>query len=253
MLTKGMDSGLTAGDVLKALAALAMIVTLALLASGCTGANTVQTSSPAILTQKSPVSYLPPVQRRHHGSLWGAGRRLRLYDDLRAREVGDIVTVSVVENAQANKKATTQSDREQELSAGLDSIFGFKWTAQGLVPTSSGESAANLLKTKFNNKFKGTGKTDRSDTMSASIACRVVQVLPSGNLYIKGSRLVQVNFEQQTITLEGVIRPADISPQNIVLSTHVADAKITYSGTGPVSDKQRPGWLSRLLDIVWPF
>jgi len=110
-----------------------------------------------------------------------------------------------------------------------------------------------VLRTSLDNKFQGQGSTSREDTVTASIACRVLQTLPTGNLLILGTRLIQVNFERQVITLEGIVRPADISPDNVILSTRVADAKITYSGTGPVSDKQRPGWFTQLLDIVWPF
>lgn len=253
MVQLKVESKLTKSDLLKGLAVLIIAAGVSFWASGCTTAAKKPTGPEMAAHSSAPVSYLPPVERRHQGSLFGTGRRLRLYDDLRARETGDIVTVSVVENASANKQATTQSDRSQSLDAGISAAFGYKWTNKGFIPAASAPEASSMFKGSFDNKFKGTGKTDRSDSMSASIACRVVKVLPSGNLYIKGSRLVQVNYEQQEMTLEGVIRPADISPKNVVLSTHVADAKISYSGTGPVSDKQRPGWLSRVLDFIWPF
>ncbi len=223
----------------------------AALSSGCT-----TTKAPPVQAgpvEAAPVSYMTPNQSQYAGAIWSPERHLRLYDDLRARQVGDIVTVAIVENASAKKEANTQSDRSSEIDASIDAALGWKWTAKGFVPATNSRDPASILKAKLDNKFKGTGLTDREDTMSASIACRVVQVLPSGNLYIKGSRLVQVNFEHQTITMEGIIRSSDISPSNVVLSTHVAEAKITYSGTGPVSDKQRPGWLVRVLDYVWPF
>jgi flagellar L-ring protein FlgH len=148
-----------------------------------------------------------------------------------------------VENAQAKKTANTTSDRDSTLSASVTNLMGVK------IPTAD----QTVLGTSLANKFAGAGSTDRKSEMSASIACRVVQVLPSGNLYIKGSRLTTVNREKQFITLEGVIRATDISPTNIILSTNVAEARITYNGSGPVSDNQRPGWFTRLMNVIWPF
>ena len=208
-----------------------------------------QSTGPAVNTftplpePNVPVSYLPPVQERHTGSLWTETRHLRLYDDLRARNVGDIVTVEIVENASAKKQANTTSDRDSTISASVTNLLGVK------IP----EADQTALGTSLSNKFSGAGSTDRKSEMSASIACRVVQVMPSGNLYIKGSRLTTVNSEKQFITLEGVIRTTDISPNNVVLSTHVAEARISYNGSGPVSDQQRPGWFTRLMNFIWPF
>ena len=101
--------------------------------------------------------------------------------------------------------------------------------------------------------FDGSGSTSRSGDLSAFITCRVTQVLPNGNLHIVGSREVLVNHETQMIILSGVIRPRDINDDNVILSTFVSDAKIAYSGSGIVNDRQRPGWLANLLNSVWPF
>jgi flagellar L-ring protein precursor FlgH len=89
--------------------------------------------------------------------------------------------------------------------------------------------------------------------MTASIGCTVVEVLPNGNLVIRGSREIEVNGETQYIVLEGVVRPVDVASDNTVKSTQIADAKIYYTGRGVLTDKQKPGWLARLLDHIWPF
>jgi len=212
----------------------------ALLLAGCASAPA---PPPAVTETAAPVAFTPPVEPRTKGSLWSPNRRLRLYEDLRARQVGDIVTVSVVENSDAKNEAETSSDRDSSLDAKVTSLMGYQ------VPTNS----QNFVGATLANKFKGKGSTDRKSEMSTSIACRVVQVMPSGNLHIKGSRLTLVNAEKLFITLEGVIRPSDISPDNVVLSTHVAEARITYTGSGPVSDQQRPGWFTRLMNAIWPF
>jgi len=226
-----------------------LILIAAAVLSGC---NTTQgTAQDIVEPESAPVTYLPPVQPRHAGSLWTEERHLRLYEDLRARNVGDIVTVRIVENATADSKADTTSDRKQSLGVGVDALFGYMWTHPEAA--SARFDPGTMLRTSLDNKFQGQGSTSREDAVTASIACRVLQALPTGNLLIVGTRLVQINFERQVITLEGIVRPADISPDNVVLSTRVADAKITYSGTGPVSDKQKPGWFTQLLDVVWPF
>ena len=100
---------------------------------------------------------------------------------------------------------------------------------------------------------QGTGTTQRSGALSAYMTARVVDVLANGNLFIQGNREVRVNHENQIITLSGIVRPRDISAENVIQSTYIADAQITYSGTGIVNDRQKPGWLTRVIDKVWPF
>ena len=216
------------------------MIAAALILFGCASAP----APPRAVTETAaPVAFTPPVEPRTKGSLWSPNRQLRLYEDLRARQVGDIVTVSVVENSDAKNEAETSSDRDTSLDAKVTSVLGYQ------VPTND----QSFVGTTLANKFKGKGSTDRKSEMTTSIACRVVQVMPSGNLHIKGSRLTMVNAEKLFITLEGVIRPSDISPDNVVLSTHVAEARISYTGSGPVSDQQRPGWFTRLMNAIWPF
>jgi flagellar L-ring protein precursor FlgH len=89
--------------------------------------------------------------------------------------------------------------------------------------------------------------------LSAYITAQVIQVLPNGYLVIQGSRQVRVNNEDQMINVQGIIRTEDINANNIILSTYIAEARIELTGQGVVSDKQRPGWLARILDWVWPF
>ena len=109
------------------------------------------------------------------------------------------------------------------------------------------------IKGSYDSSFKGKGKTTRTENMTAQISARVLQVLPNGNLVIRGSREITVNYEKQLITIQGVIRPADVTPENTIQSNYIADAKIEYIGKGDVSRQQRQGWLTRILDYVWPF
>ena len=195
------------------------------------------------------------------GSLWQVRSSLNgMFIDTKARNIGDIVTVEIDESAKASNKANTETGRTSSLEAGIEKLFGVEdwWTNEVLpdVPDSlpkltpfGNPSVQGSLKS----KFAGDGATTRSGTLSAFITCRVVDVMPNGNLKIVGTREVMVNNENQLIILSGIIRPRDITDENIIMSTFISDAKIAYSGSGIVDDRQRPGWLANLLNNVWPF
>jgi flagellar L-ring protein precursor FlgH len=192
-----------------------------------------------------PPSARIPEQPADEGSLWRPGSRLGdLYSDLRARHVGDVVTVRIVENAEALKSASTKTSRDSSLSASVSSFFGAPLSVGGFKPEASGS---------LKNDFEGSGTTQRKDTLVATMTAKVVDVLPHGLLRVEGYREVIINNERQYIILRGVIRPEDISADNTVLSSSIADAQIAYAGQGVVSDKQKPGWIGRLLDHIWPF
>ncbi|RPJ74558.1 MAG: flagellar basal body L-ring protein FlgH, partial [Desulfobacteraceae bacterium] len=112
---------------------------------------------------------------------------------------------------------------------------------------------AAAIKGSMTSEFEGDGTTSRSGDLSAFITCRVSDVLANGNLRIVGTREILVNHENQVIVLSGVIRPRDISDQNIIASRFISDAKIAYSGSGVIDDRQRPGWMANFLNTVWPF
>jgi len=201
----------------------------------------------------------PPVDSE--GSLWQAGSSLNgMFIDTKARNVGDIVTVRIEESAKATNKANTETERNSSLEAGIEKLFGLEdWWQNDILPDIGGSwpkvnpfgnpSVQGNLKS----DFTGDGQTSRSGSLDAFITCRVIAVLPNGNLKIVGTREVMVNYENQMIILSGIIRPRDISENNVILSTFVSDAKIAYSGSGVVNDRQRPGWLSNLMNTVWPF
>jgi flagellar L-ring protein precursor FlgH len=173
------------------------------------------------------------------------------FKDLRAYEVGDLVTVNIVETSKATKRANTRTARQSSIDAGISNLMGWEGKIGELCP--SGFDNETMFKANMKNAFDGSGETSRDESMTASITARVMQVMPNGNLFIEGRREIKVNNESQFIVLTGLIRPVDISPDNTVLSSYVADASIHYTGRGPVSDKQRPGWLMRAVDFVWPF
>lgn len=185
-------------------------------------------------------------------SLWRDVSSRNLFQDLRAHAVGDLVTVNIVETSKASKKADTKASRDSSMSAGINNALGWEGKL-GRIGVPELFDKTTMFKGSIQNSFQGAGATSRDESMTASITARVVQVRPNGNLYIKGTREIRVNNETQFIILSGLIRPEDISPDNTILSSYIGNAKIEYSGSGSISDKQRPGWLTRIVDFIWPF
>ena len=173
-----------------------------------------------------------------------------LFTNPKAKKAGDIITIKIVENSSATNNAVTNTGRNSSLSAQMNSFFNF-------------ENKYNSAQKSFNpfgavqggmeSEFEGTGTTSRSGDLTAYITAKVTHALPNGNLMISGTREVQINHEKQYITLNGLIRPRDISPDNVILSTYISDAKIAYSGTGIIDQRQKPGWMANILNKAWPF
>lgn len=195
------------------------------------------------------------------GSLYASRSMFNdFFIDTKARKVGDIVTVEISESSKATNSADTKTGRDSSLEAGIDTLFGIEnWYENKVLdnipkdlprPNPFGNPS---VKGSMSSDFNGSGSTSRSGDLSAFITCRVTELLPNGNLVIVGSREILVNNETQMIILSGVIRPRDINDNNVILSTFISNAKIAYSGSGIVNDRQRPGWLANLLNSVWPF
>jgi len=194
-------------------------------------------------------------------SLYITGSGLNgLFLDTKARTAGDIVTVKIEESSKATNKANTKTARDSSLSAGIETFMGvedwwqdkvLRWLGTNMPKVNPFGSVS--VKGGMASEFEGDGSTTRSGDLTAYITCRVTDVLPNGNLRIVGTREVMVNHENQVIILSGVIRPRDIADDNIIKSIYVSDAKIAYSGSGVVDDRQRPGWMANFLNTVWPF
>jgi len=185
------------------------------------------------------------------GAIYSESSFKDLYSDRRARRVGDILLVKVVETSSGTKKASTKTARDSSVTGGLAGLFGVEqWLSERNARFTP--SATNI-DVGLKNDFDGSGETKRDSTVTATLSARVTDVTLDGNLMIRGYREVQLNGETQYIAVSGMVRPGDISRDNSILSSHIADARIEYSGTGVISEKQQPGWLARGLDIIWPF
>lgn len=208
---------------------------------GCAKEKTIrQVEAESNLLEKSPSSSM--------GSLWDPGNgRAYMFEDRRAGRIGDIVVVQIVEQHKGSKKANTKADRDSSLSAGVSGgLFGINTLSQKFAEYFNIDAGTS-------HEFEGDGSTSREDTLTGTIAANVIEVFPNGDLRIRGKREVTVNSEKQTMTIKGIVRRIDLDTQNMVLSSKVADAEISYTGLGVVDDVQRPGWATRIFDWLTPF
>ena len=176
-------------------------------------------------------------------SLWRDSRHGFLFTDVRASRLGDIVTVLVTESSSSDRKADTNTKKESNNSFSVGNFFG------NTNPLGGKGNNRTAFEFSGSNEQKASGAIARQDAVTAQIPARVVKVLDTGLLVIEGRRAVIVNDETQTLGFSGVVRPEDITPENTVKSTLVADAEITMLGNGVLAEKQRPGILNRLFDI----
>jgi len=165
--------------------------------------------------------------------------------DVRASQVDDVLTIVVAEQASAVVTGATQTKRVSSTANSITALAGVK-SATGAL--------ANLANTSGDTELNGQGTTSRTTTITTTLTARVIRVLPNGALVVEASRDLSVNSERQTITVRGVVRPADIDTTNSVQSTRVAQLEVRINGKGVVGDAiRRPNILYRLLLGLLPF
>lgn len=177
------------------------------------------------------------------GAVYDVHYQFSLFDDPRARNVGDILTVRLVEQTQASKSATTDTSRSTSVDTGNPTILGRTITQNGrdlLNTTIEAEQA-----------FAGEATSSQSNQLIGDITVTVAQVLANGNLIVRGEKWLTLNQGEEFIQISGIVRPADIRPDNSVDSPRLADARIAYSGKGQLANSNRPGWLSRFFTSVF--
>ncbi|WP_027185737.1 flagellar basal body L-ring protein FlgH [Desulfovibrio inopinatus] len=224
--------------------------------TACTPTSKQVTPTP---TLTPPVTKAPPPAR-NPGSLFSQNEPQFLFEDNRARRIGDIVMVNIIENSSGQNKAKTKSDKDSTYEVGVDSYFAQASFAgpTGLLglPTMGldGPTGANpLIKANTKNEFDSKGETSRSSSVSATVGCRIINILPGGVMQVEGARETRVNDETQILVVRGLVRPYDIDGDNTVPSTALANAQIEYYGQGVIADRQRQGWFGRVIDNIWPF
>jgi flagellar L-ring protein precursor FlgH len=183
---------------------------------------------------------------RAPGAIWSSNAIFaNLGMDLKATHVDDLVTIVVNEKASAVATGDVKTQRTSTTQSAI--------TAAGGITRATGP-LANLAKANTNTQLQGTGTTSRGTTLTATVSARVVDVLPNGYLVVEGTKRVQVNSENQVITIRGVVRPVDIDPVNSIPSDRVAQMEVLVNGKGVIGDSiHRPWFLYRLLLGLLPF
>jgi flagellar L-ring protein FlgH len=190
-------------------------------------------------------------QEKTAGSLW-SNDSASIFADHKAKNIGDMIVVTISEKASASKQATTSTGRTSNYNAGITNLFGLEKSGD-LAKKSPNIDLKNLVNTTFSNKFDGNGTTSAKGDLTAQVSVQVIELYPNGNLKIKGGKEVNLNNEVQVFYITGIVRPIDITSSNTIDSNKILNARITYTGKGSINEKQEAGWLSRTLDYIWPF
>ena len=221
---------------LSSFARTALACAVAALLGGCVIAGDVRPYPTMALLQ--PI--MPPQAEPTAGAIYAAGPTLQLYSDRRARDVGDLLTITLLENTTAQTSANTATNKESNLSLGTPSILGAPVTLGGKDILSATAKGAR--------DFTGKGNSAQSNRLQGNVTVTVVQRLPNGNLVVQGQKNLRLNQGDELVQVQGIVRPGDISADNTVPSSRVAEARIVYGGRGPVAQSNAMGWLSRFFN-----
>lgn len=201
---------------------------------------------------KSDPHYAPVVPKPsqyepvNNGAIYQAHTAMPLFEDLKARRVGDVLTVILAEKTNASKSASTSTKKESSNDAGTPTVLGRPVTKGG----------TNILGTTLESahEFTGSGDSEQSNSLTGTISVTVAEVHPNGNLFVRGQKSLNLNRGDEYIQISGIVRPIDIGPDNTIVSTLIADARIAYSGRGELADANTMGWLARFFNsVLWPF
>jgi flagellar L-ring protein precursor FlgH len=192
----------------------------------------------------------PSLSERQPNSLWETGGRA-FFRDQRAGRVGDILTVVVTINDQAQIQNETQRSRANSDTANLTNFFGLESKLGKVLPAAV--APANLVNMGSAMSNDGKGSIGRQEQIDLRVAATIIQVLPNGNLVLEGKQQVNVNYDMRELDIRGIIRPQDIAADNTITYDQIAEARIEYGGKGSIGDVQQPRYGSQLFDILMPF
>ena len=179
-----------------------------------------------------------------NGSLWSSQAGYAdAFRDVKARRVADLVTIQVLESTSALSEASTETVRDSSVDVNIPNLFGLEWRVAELP---------NLVDASSSADYTGDASTTRRSVVQTNVTAQVVEVFPNGNLLLQGDRELLVNGERQIVTFRGVARPNDISPQNVIPSTRIAEMEFEIAGKGIVSKTQEPGLIYKVLAGMWP-
>jgi flagellar L-ring protein precursor FlgH len=207
------------------------------------GCATLESTPPTAIHQpmsavaKRPVEFAPA-----NGAIFQAHAARPLFEDRRARLVGDTITINLVENTSAQKASNASAGRESSISGGIDTLNKMPFKNLAGLSMSAGTS----------NDFEGSGAAAANNLFRGTITVTVIEVFPNGNLLVSGEKQVAINQGDEFIRFSGVVNPTNVTTSNTVQSTQVADARMEYKGSGYINDSQVMGWLQRFFIALLP-
>lgn len=221
-----------------------------LLCSGC--ASKMPTPGEPHFAPVYPVT--PRVDIQNTGSIYGNSMGVSLYEDQRARRVGDIITVILQEETVSSKSSGTDLNKSDENDMSVTSLLGMtpKMNVPGIINSKSDMTLDSSTENK--RKFAGEATADQSNQLQGYITVTVADVLANGVLLVRGEKWITLTQGDEYIRIEGLVRTADVGPDNTVMSNKIADARIAYGATGDFAAVNTKGWLSRFFTSdLWPF
>jgi len=196
--------------------------------------------------EPAPARVLPPPTPRTDGAIYQAGQEMVLFADLKARRVGDMLTVVLNEATTASKNAATTTSKTSAVTDTGPTIFGKSFMTKGVPILDTTLSGSHT--------FDGEGTASQGNSFVGSLTVTVVEVQSNGNLVVEGDKTLRLNQGDEFIHISGVVRPADVATNNTVTSDKIADAHISYSGKGVIANANKMGWLTRFFNSVFsPF
>ena len=186
---------------------------------------------------------IPEAKDTIDGAIYDSSYNLYLFEDVKARRVGDLITVVLQESINASKSASTEADKDSNVDIPQPTLFGK-------------DNRINELINDFEatREFEGDGETTQENSIEGNITVTVHKVYPNGYLLVKGEKLLELNEGSEVVRITGIVRPVDITPDNTILSNQIANAQIAYKGKGIVSDSSKAGWLTRFFySAIWPY
>lgn len=198
---------------------------------------------------------IPQANLPQNGSLYHPGEGLSLFDDSRAHKIGDIITINLAEKFDAKKKDEAKYDKSNSQDYGVSApltVFGQTPTSPVSAPFAAGATTGLGIGYGSTGSFSGKADVKQNSSLTGAIAVTVVEVIPNGNLVIRGEKWITVHEGEEVIRFAGIIRPQDIRPDNTIDSEKVADVRLIYKDTGMSGDTGRPSALTQWLNKYWP-
>jgi len=219
-----------------------LVALCAIILSGCMTNNKPKPGDPYYAPTISSAQTLP---QRTDGSLYQEVNGLSLFGDRKAHFVGDVITIMLSESTVSKKSSNVNVKKDNNTSFNGGALLGNVPTLKGM------DFETNMSQ---NRKFGGNSGADQSNSLQGNITVTVAEIMPNGNLVVRGEKWMTLNSGDEFIRISGIARPDDVAPDNTILSTRLANAKISYSGTGTLADSQNMGWLAKFFNSpIWPF